>query len=464
MPLAELRLLLRNPAYWLLLALFAALLAVSAFLTHHHQAASREQQHAYQKLVRSQWENQPDRHPHRVAHYGTFAFRLDGPLSGFDPGVGDFSGRVQYLEAHRQNTANFAEASALSSAFRLGKLTPAFVFQVLFPLLLIALGHRLVADEFTSKRIGLLLAQGISLRSLALGKTLGLALAALPFLALGAVAVAAPAVLTPSTDTLARALLLFLALLLHALGWVAVIGLFSLVCRTAPRALLALVSLWVATTLVLPRVGGALAAHLHPLPSKTAFAATVEADIAKLGDSHNPDDPSFRALREETLTRFGVTRIEDLPINYNGLVMARGEEQSALTFARHFDQLLATMRSQEDVLRHAAFASPFLGLRGLSAALCGTDLRAQSEFQLQAEAYRFDFVQRLNTFHRDKINHAEDRNQRLSADHWHTFPDFSPQPPRLGAALADSAPAWLALALWLLAPLVLIARQKGFCP
>jgi len=185
---AELRLHLRRRGYWLLFGLFAALVLCAAALNGVRQQRERARQTDLQALVRAQWEGQPERHPHRVAHYGTFAFKPPGPLAAFDPGVDSYAGRSLYLEAHRQNAANFAEAGELSSAFRLGELSLAFVLQLVLPLVVIALGHRAVAADAESGRLRLLLAQGLAPRPLLFGKLAGLAAALVPFFAVAAVA------------------------------------------------------------------------------------------------------------------------------------------------------------------------------------------------------------------------------------------------------------------------------------
>ena len=38
----------------------------------------------YGQEVRKSWENNPDKHPHRMAHYGYVVFREKYPLSFFD--------------------------------------------------------------------------------------------------------------------------------------------------------------------------------------------------------------------------------------------------------------------------------------------------------------------------------------------------------------------------------------------
>ncbi|HEX2100358.1 MAG TPA: ABC transporter permease subunit, partial [Candidatus Synoicihabitans sp.] len=251
---AEWRLHVRHRSFRLLLGLFAVLLITSAALSRTRQVRDRAQQATYQELVRAQWEGQPDRHPHRVAHYGTFAFKPPGPLAVFDPGVDSYAGRVLYLEAHRQNATNFAEAGELSSAFRLGELSLAFVLQTVLPLVIIVLGYRSLVDEAESGRLRLLLAQGLSVRTLAFGKLVGLAAATTPFLALGAVTSLGALFTDPAFQqdraAWARTALIAAALGLHTAAWLTLTVWVSARARGAARACAGLVTLWIFVMIV----------------------------------------------------------------------------------------------------------------------------------------------------------------------------------------------------------------------
>ena len=54
--------------------------------------------------------------------------------------------------------------------------------------------------------------------------------------------------------------------------------------------------------------------------------------LKKEGDSHNPDDQHFKELKEEILKKYNVSSIEELPINYGGLVFAEGEKITTKIF------------------------------------------------------------------------------------------------------------------------------------
>ncbi len=461
---AEWRLHRRRRSYWLLIALFAAILVTAAGLNRTRQLAERERQQSFQQLVRAQWEGQPERHPHRVAHYGTFAFKPPGPLAAFDPGVESYAGRSVYLEAHRQNATNFTPAGELSSAFRLGELSLAFVLQLILPLVAIVLGHRAMVDEAASGRLRLLLGQGVVARALVLGKLSGLGLALAPFIALGLLVSGATLLTDPAftgdASALARTAIIGVAVALHTLAWLALTIWISVRATSAAKACGTLVTLWIATMIIAPRAAALVAETLHPLPDKTSFAAAMAEDVRKLGDAHDPNDPHFARFRQETLARYGVSKVEDLPVNYGAVVMAHGEELSAQTFARHFAALAGRMEAQVDVIERASLFAVPLAIRTISAAAAGTDLRAQLKFEQEAEAYRFHFVQELNALHRDKITFANDRDQKLSPEHWKQFADFRATPLPLADALRGTAFSWLAVLIWALVPTLALLRLR----
>ncbi len=59
----------------------------------------------YRKETRENWEHRPDKHPHRMAHYGYLVFRIGHPLSIFDNGLDDYLGNVIFLEALQRNAS-----------------------------------------------------------------------------------------------------------------------------------------------------------------------------------------------------------------------------------------------------------------------------------------------------------------------------------------------------------------------
>ena len=170
----EWRRLRRERAARIALAVVLVLWAMAAFTAWEQRRAIDAERSRRQAQADQEFEAQPDRHPHRMVHYGHFVFRPIHPLAAFDPGVEAYTGHTLFLEGHRQNSANFADVRQSSLLLRFGQLTPAAVLQLLAPLVLIFVGHAAVARERESGTLRLLLAQGVQPGQIVLGKLLGL--------------------------------------------------------------------------------------------------------------------------------------------------------------------------------------------------------------------------------------------------------------------------------------------------
>ena len=116
----EWRALARNRAGLIAALLVVALMIVAAMVSVERRAVIDSQRARYQATVDRQFDAQPDRHPHRMVHYGQFVFRPIPALAFFDSGVDGFTGNTVFLEGHRQNSANFSEARQSSLLLRFG--------------------------------------------------------------------------------------------------------------------------------------------------------------------------------------------------------------------------------------------------------------------------------------------------------------------------------------------------------
>jgi ABC-2 type transport system permease protein len=442
----------RRRSVHLLVLLVAALLVTAAVTGAQRSRRIAAEREGYQALVRGQWESQPDRHPHRVAHFGSFAFRTFDAFGAFDFGVDSFAGWAVYQEAHRQNPANFGEAGHASSMLRLGQLSPAMVLETIVPLLVVFLGAAAVAGERDGGTLPLLRSQGAGGRALVLGKALGL------LAVLGTVLVPATiaALVTfrftagavHRADAGTRVVLLVLSHAFYLGLWSIVVVCLSARARTSRGALAAGVTLWVATVVILPRGAAALGATLHPAPARLEVEVEVAAEIARHADPHDPQDPRFVAVERELLARYGVTTRAALPINLGGAIMKASEEISAGIASGHLDRVAAIHDRQDRVTAWAGLFSPFVALRALSMALAGTGPADHWSFLREAERHRYDIVQRLNELHMYEIRPENDRAQRVSARHFREMPAFADRPLPLGASLRHGAWAAACLLAW----------------
>lgn len=444
------RLLLRDRVAVLGMALWLLLGACAAFTAWDQRSAAQAQRERHQAQVDGEFEAQPDRHPHRMVHYGHFVFRPLSPLAAFDPGIDPYTGHTLFLEGHRQNSANFGDVRQSSLLLRFGQLTPAFVLQVLAPLLLVFMGHACVARERESGTLRMLLAQGVGAGHFVAGKLLALAgVAALmlapAWLALAWIAVGAPQAAGPAI-VLAAGHGGWLAL------WCVAIVAVSAFMRRGCDALLALLAAWAVCVVLVPRLAPEIVASSLVLPTRLETDIAIARELAALGDSHDPDDPYFADFRRKVLAQYGVSRVEDLPVNYKGLVAMEGERLTSALFEHHAHSAFGL---QQEQLRRAdgfALASPLIALRRLSMAVAGTDLHGYQRFLEQAEQHRYRMVQSLNRLQAEHLSHAGDRSSRddrISHAHWQGVAGFHPvaEPPQ--SALYRALPAAGVLLAWL---------------
>lgn len=454
------------------LVLFAVLLTVSlltAFTGWQYVSAfNRQQQQAHQQ-VHDQWMSQPNRHPHRVAHYGYLVFREKSPLSFFDFGLDSFVGNSVFLEAHRQNTVNMSEAGFSNGMLRFGELSMAMVMQLLVPLFIIFIGFQTVAGLKQNGLLKTLLCQQASYLDVLLGKTAGLAAVTwalfLPILlmnlTLGTLLISG----SPSADTALRIALIVVLYALYFLVITMLVVAVSAASKSAKNALMFLVVIWMLFFVVMPKSAQTLGSSLYKAPDKIAFEQAIEADVSKLGDSHNPDDPHFASLKAATLKKYGVDSIAALPVNYGALVMQEGENITSKIFNEHFDRLISTYQSQNAISLLLGFVNPYLSIRNISMNLSGTDFDTFTEFQKQTEKYRFEKTKTLNQIHLTQIKFKDDNMQKVNANNWRKQPDFAFRPLAVKENLAAGAYSLAALVAWVaagFAALAYVSSQPRF--
>ena len=441
------------------LLMAALLLATTVLTTLRMQGEAAERAH-HQAEAEAAFLSQPARHPHRMVHYGHYVFRTPAPLALFDPGLDPVTGQTIFLEGHRQNTAMFAAAGASADLGALSWLSPAVVYQLFGPLLVMLLGHGLVAREREASTLMTVLAQGTSGPVLLAGKALALLsfvwLLLLPLALTAGLAVLFSA--HPAENPLAAAALLGAYLLyLSIWGLLALLASALLARRAAVLATLA--TLWIALTLVLPAVAASAAANTAPMAGKLETELAMLADLRKLGgDGHNANDPAFAQLRADLLAKHGVQRVEDLPVNLRGVVAQVGEQRLTQTLNTYARAQMAAETRQAAVLASHGWFTPLLAVADASRAVAGTDLVHHHRFLQEAEALRYAFVQGLNRLHAEKLSYSDDvrrsgdalaeKRTRVDANNWQLLERFVFEPSAASSRIAQAQPQWLMLGVW----------------
>ena len=411
---------------------------------------------------------QPDRHPHRMVHYGHYLFRAPAPLAIFDPGIDKVTGQSIFLEGHRQNTVMFADAGASADLGGLVWLSPALIYQFFAPLLIILLGYNAIGRERESGTLGPILASAVTPRNLVFGKALALfwfaSVLLVPLCASAAIAL-----------TNGESVTAFLFLVLTYLGylsiWIVLTLLISSAVQATSSALATLTALWLTLSLVFPSIAINLVTESHPSDGKIETDLQMLADIRKLGDGHNANDKAFEQLRESVLLEYGVDKIEDLPVNFRGLVAYEGEEKLTGVLNEYAYMRMSEELEQENQYAVFGWLSPMVAARLASRSISGTDLTHYHRFQTEAEQVRYDFVQGLNRAHADLLSYKDDINRnkneesrlraRVDSKNWQVLEQFKFDAAPVSERIASAKKSTLILLVWLVASTLLLFWRAG---
>lgn len=444
----ELKEILREGRMHVAFVIICLLFLLALFGAYQHYAALKQQHDEATLSMRNQWENQKDKNPHTAAHYGTFVFKPIYLLSYFDRGVDAYTGNTLFLEAHRSNQSKFKGIEDQADFARLGTLTPAFVMGVLIPLLIIIMGFDAAAGERENGNLRLLMSQGVKLSSLFWGKSLAIwivvLLMALPFFVAGSIGLM---LFNATADDWIRYSILILVYLIYFGCFINITLLISAWLGKRNTALVGSLFLWVFTCLIVPKVTVNLSRKIHAAPSWQTYNNTISDDLKNGVDGHDATSEFTEKLQEETLKKYGVDSVQDLPFNWDGFRMQKGEEHETFVYQKHKSKLLGVYKDQNRILNRASILSPFLLTSGLSQKLSGTDVEVYFDFLAAAEKYRIELVGELNGELTENFEYG-DWNGTRGKDFFSKNIDFDYQSPKLASFSDKLKISILGLALW----------------
>ena len=453
-----------NKATLALTILLGLSLCLATYIGWQNFKTQNNQRIHYKELVRKQWLSKPDKHPHRMAHYGYLAFREKHELSFFDFGIESFAGVSIFLEAHKQNTVNFSEASFSNGMLRFGEISVAMVLQLLVPLLIFFLGYNSISSERESGTLKILLCQNVSWKKLIWGKTLGIIGVCLsifiPLILLTILLWASLSDWPVSADASLRLAILMLGYSIYFFIISAITVLVSAFQHSSKTALTTLLACWILFLVIMPRISQAIGTSMYPTPSKIEFADAIATDISKQGDSHDPDDAHYASIKDSLLRTYHVDDVKKLPFNYGGYIMAEGEKITSGIYSDHQKNLNKTFAKQNSIISFMGLLNPYLSLKQLSMALTASDFNTFTDFQNQAEAYRYGLAQKMNKLQIDKISNTSPGEHgkplSISRSNWAEQPDFNYQFKSLKDVLQTQLLPMLSLVIWLLGSLFLL--------
>lgn len=458
--------------FYLLYAIFILLTAYAAVSGIKNHITQNDIRQEHQIKARQSWEANPDKHPHRMAHFGTFAFRINPSLGIFDYGLESFIGNTIFLEAHRQNSVNFSEATFSTGMLRFGELSLAALLQFVLPLILFFIGFASVASDRQNGTLKILLSQGASWKEILFGKSIGIfsisLLFFIPVLIVVVIALLLYGNLGGDDLGLVRLLIISLSYIAFLFSVSALTILVSASSNTSKNALLRLLGIWLLLVVLLPKSAQAMGNYWFPTPTKLAFQSAIEKEEIEKGDSHNPNDPHYNHLRDSVFAVHNVSKVTDLPFNYGGFVMREGEKITSALYRKHHAKLINIYKSQNDVTRFSSFINPFTAIKQLSMVMSGTDFSSYIDFQNQADDYRYQLSQTMNELQMEYISPkkesgSEGKTHVVGHEHWEDFEDFSHQPMAFFRSIKEALPALIAILLWTIATfgLLLFTSKKA---
>ena len=399
----------------------------------------RTERVAAQALDYDDWVAQPERHPHNAAHQGMHVFRPDPALAVVDSGIDPYVGSTIWLRAHRQSELKFVPAQDATGLQRFGELSAAWVLQVLGPLLIVVLGFDAFAGERESGTLRQTLSLGVSPRQLLWGKGLGQGLALVALLAPAAV-LGVTVVLASSEGSVAEVLARVAWLTLgYGLYFAAVIGVVltvSALARSSRLAIVALLGIWIAATLLAPRIASDLSRTWHPSPTRLDFEAALGAELG---------DAAAHAWKEH----FGVATQwgSDLPLDKWGLALQVDDHAGYPVMDRHFAALWDTFGDQQRAQERLGIVAPVLAMRAFSMGIAGTDFAHYRAFSLAAEQHRRVLQDAMSA---DLVENADPRgtghfDYQAQRELWRHVPRFEYDLPPVSWAVGNSMRSLMSL-------------------
>ena len=428
------------------------LLGAAVWISAGQYQRINEQYITTKTAERAVWDSQGEKNPHSAAHYGTYAFKPKYPLSLVDQGVDRYVGVSIFLEAHKRNEAQFSAAADQTGLARFGDLTPDFILLFIIPLLIIFLGYNSFTKEREMGTLTLLKSQGVSTWKWLMGKWVALfvpifIVTALLFLVAGLLLSNLSNFGVFSWNSL---LLMFVVYIAYYIIFINIVLLISSRAKKSGISLVASLCIWIIACLAAPKAASNIAETRYPYPTQQEFAANVLKDRNEGIDGHDPWSEEAKRLEEEVLKEYGVDSLKQLPFNFDGYLMQKGEEHTAEVYFKHYEYLRKQFTQQSGVYTGLAAISPYLPTRFLSMALAHTDYTTHWDFADAAEKYRISTQKFLNDHFAENSKYGE-WSWQANADFWKKLPPFEYNPPNIEKVMERNTSHFIILVIWILA-------------
>lgn len=226
-------------------------------------------------------------------------------------------------------------------------------------------------------------------------------------------------------------------------------------------AMVILLSLWIVSTLLVPRLVTNVASSVHPVPNTNELYQAIRTDLMEGIDGHNPYSEHSAAFRDSVLTAHGVDDVADLPFNFSGLMLQESEEFEKKIYDHHLAKIDAIHQRQIGLFAFSSVLSPTIATRLVSMAIAGTDIHHYNHFFDEAEEYRINLMRELNMDL--KIHAVGDRapGYTSDADFFAQNASFTYQKPDRWVLNSGQWTPLVLSFIWLMASILLVRFTAG---
>ncbi len=439
----ELKVLFANRTWWAILGLLVVLTSAAAlngkarFVQMNSVAAKLNQDETTTQIALKnsvqRYDANPVGDPPSVSSPGNVGLSILGHYAVMTPdalaalsiGQSDVQPFYYRVTAHPSHT--FLSASEIQNpiAQMTGSFDVAFVIIFVLPILIIAVSFDLMSREKEGGMLGLIVAQGITLRALILAKVAARALILMSLLLILIVvaAVLAGADFSDST-TLTQLLIWFAVVVSYATFWFSLAFLVNAMAKPSVTNGVILANLWLLFVVVLPSVANVVASTLYPAPSRVELTteireATEEADkeSAAAREAYLFDHPDLAAGGGAGMDSFYI----------QVLATDAAVEKVLKPITAKFT---SQAEKRERVVELLQFTSPAIAAQQALNALVGT---GNERFT--------DFVGQVLSFHNDWRGFFANRilkGQRLTSADFDAIPAFSYKPTSIESVRATA--------------------------
>ncbi|WP_438710053.1 ABC transporter permease [Aquimarina muelleri] len=435
------------------------LLGMAVWISSSQYHKIKQQNKISEAHERENWEDQGEKNPHSAAHYGTYAFKPQYPLGFLDKGIEKYAGTSVFMEAHKRNEAQFSPVIDQTGLARFGELSPDFILLFIIPLLIILMGYNSFTKERELGTVSLLKSQGVKSNNILFGKWLSLFL---PIIAITLLLFLIAGILLSGLEGFGWGSL-FLLLLVYWIYYAVFINITLLTSRLSKSSSIALVvmlSVWIVSCLVVPKATGNIADSKYPYPTRQQFTTSVLVDKEKGLDGHNPWSKEAKKLEQQTLAKYKVDSLAQLPFNYDAFRMQKGEEHEAKVYQKHYQKLRDQFAGQASTYRSLSILSPFLPARFLSMGISRTDYHSHWDFEDATENYRIVTQKFLNDNFAKNSSYG-DWGYKVDSSFWKDLPKFNYEHPSLNKVLEQQLFSLVILMGWLLISFLLLLTVKN---